>query len=321
MNMTTQSVLVGLVAGLASALLMLGGGGFSALSVILSLFATLPVLIAGLGWSNAAGSVAVASAFAIVAVTVSPLAAAMLAVTTLVPAAWIAHLANLARPAEELGGPTGQLAWYPLSDMMLHLCSLVTLSLIILGIASGYGEELVGEILDVMNVMFQEQGSEIAFDASDREDWIATMARLLPAAQAMIWVTFLFFSWYLASAIVRVSGRSKRPADDIPASLRMSRLAILIFGAGLLISFANGPIGWIGSALSGAFAGGFILSGLAMLHYRTRGRPWRPIVLWFAYLAIILFTVPLVFFLIIGLLETARNSPLTKSGPPNTPTQ
>lgn len=316
MNTATQSVLVGLVAGLASALLVLGGGSLF-LAVLLSACATLPILIAGLGWSNVAGTVSVIMAVVVLSVTRSPAAAAAVAVTTLAPAAWIAHLSNLARPAEEIGGPSGQMAWYPLSDMLLHLCGLVTFSLIVLGVAVGYNAALVGAVVDNLNAIFVEQGSEFAVAPSDRAELVATTTRLMPAAQAMMLVQLLFGGWYVATAIVRVSGRARRPADDIPASLRMSRLAILIFGAGLLMSFAGGPIGLVGSVVSGAFGGGFILAGLAIMHDRSRGRSWRPFLLWSVYVTIMMFALPLLLFLIVGLMETARTSPLTKSGPPS----
>ncbi len=315
MSNTTLSLLVGLVAGVAAALLMLGSGDVSALSVLLSAFATLPILIAGLGWSNVAGAMSVAAAAIIVAVVVSPLAALMIAVTTFVPAAWIAHLSNLARPAEELGGPQGQLAWFPLSDIMLHLCSLVCLSLIILGFTIGYGEDVVREIVEQLFSVLTEQNPEFQPDDAYQNEMISFVTRLLPALQAMMWVMILFAAWYLSLAIVRASGRARRPADSIAASLRMSRLSLLIFGAGLLLSFGGGPIGLIGSALSGAFAGGFILAGLAMLHYRTIGRAWRFLALWSTYAAIIiLFPLPLVVLLFVGLFETARTSPLSPPG-------
>ncbi|MEX3008201.1 DUF2232 domain-containing protein [Hoeflea sp. TYP-13] len=315
MNSRTQSLLVGLVAGLASALLVLASGDWSALSVLLSACATLPVLIAGLGWSNFAGTVSVAAATALIAVTVSPLGAVMIAVTTLGPAAWIAHLSNLARPAEELGGPSGQMAWYPLSDIMLHLCGLVSLSLIILGIVIGYGEETVRPFVDYFIEVMGEQNPDFKPDDVSADEMAAFMTRVLPAAQAAMWVLILFAGWYLACGIVRVSGRAKRPADIIPTGLRMSRIAMLIFGAGLALGFVGGPIGLIGSVISGAFAGGFILAGLAMLHHRTFGRPWRFLALWFTYAAIfILFPLPLIVFLFTGLFETVRTAPLSPPG-------
>ncbi|MCP4317599.1 MAG: DUF2232 domain-containing protein [Hyphomicrobiales bacterium] len=316
MNSRTQSLLMGLVAGLASALLILGSGDWSALSVLLSACATLPILIAGLGWSNVAGAVSVAAATAIVAVTVSPLGAVMIAVTTLAPAAWIAHLSNLARPAEELGGPQGKLAWYPLPDIMLHLCGLVSLSLIILGVVIGYGEETVRPFVDYFIGVMSEQNPEFVPDDASKDEMTAFMTRVLPAAQSAMWVMILFAGWYLACGIVRISGRAKRPADVIPADLRMTRTALFVFGAGLALSFVSGAPGLVGSVISGAFAGGFMLAGLAMLHHRLSGRPWRLMALWFTYTAIfILFPLPLIVFLFGGMFGTARTAPPSSSGP------
>ncbi len=315
MKITPQSLLVGLVAGLASALLVLGSGNLSPLAVLLSVFATLPVLIAGLGWSNVAGGVAVVSGAAIIAVGLSPLAALLVAITTLLPAAWIAHLSNLARPAEELGGPQGQLAWYPLSDIMLHLCALMSASIIIAGVVTGYGPEIAGEVVGLFISILQEQNPEFQPDAAYKAELTGFTMRFLPAAYASIQVGILFATWYIASAIVRASGRARRPADLIPVGLRMSRLSMLALGAGLLLSLASGPLGLIGSTVAGGFAGGFILAGLAMLHHRTTGRAWRPLALWLTYAAVILFfPLPLLVFLFAGLLETARTSPLSNAG-------
>lgn len=316
MNSRTQSLLVGLVAGLASALLIMGSGDFSALSILLSACATLPILIAGLGWSNLAGAVSVATATGIVAATVSPLGAVMIAVTTLAPAAWIAHLSNLARPAEELGGPQGKLAWYPLSGIMLHLCGLVSLSLIILGVVIGYGEDTIRPFVDSFIDIMGEQNPEFEPDDASKNEMTAFMTRVLPAAQSAIWVMILFAGWYVACGIVRVSGRAKRPTDIIPADLRMTRPALFVFGAGLALGFIGGAAGLIGSVICGAFAGGFMLAGLAMLHHRLSGSSWRGLALWFTYtMIVVLFPLPLLVFLFGGMFGTARTAPPSSSGP------
>ena len=315
MSVTPKSILVGLVAGLASALLVLGSGNLTQLSLVLGVFAALPVLIVGLGWSNAAGAIAVISSAAVVAVALSPLAAAMFAVTTLLPAAWIAHLSNLARPAAELGGPQGQLAWYPLSDIMLHLCALVTGSVVISGYVIGYGTDVASEFVDAFFSLLQQQNPEFRPSSAEHADAIAYMTRLLPAFYAAMQVVILFCAWYITAAIVRTSRRARRPADAVPANLRMSRLSILVMAAGLLLSFASGPLGFVGATLSGGFACGFILAGLAMLHHWTSGRPWRPLALWLTYAAMILFfPLPQFVLLFVGLLETARTSPLSDAG-------
>ncbi len=73
-----------------------------------------------------------------------------IAIFTLIPAGWLSHLANLARPAAEIGGPEDLMAWYPLSGIVLHLCGLITVSVIILGTMIGYGPELVSQMVDLM---------------------------------------------------------------------------------------------------------------------------------------------------------------------------
>ena len=156
---------------------------------------------------------------------------------------------------------------------MLHLCGLVSLSMIILGVVIGYGEDTIKPFVEYFIDAMSEQNPDFAPDEADTGEMIALMTRILPAAQAAMWVMILFAGWYVSCAIVRVSGRAKRPADVIPADLRMTRTALLVFGGGLALSFVGGVPGLIGSVISGAFAGGFILAGLAILHNRVATRP------------------------------------------------
>jgi hypothetical protein len=316
--MTTNraSLLVGLLAGLATALLALSAGAPSSMSFFLLSAATLPVLIASLGWGNLAGVTALAAASVIIALVISPLVALMFLASSLGPAAWIGHLANLARPAEEIGGPDGALAWYPLSGIMMHLCGLVTLGLVVLGFIVGYGEKVVSDVVDAFIQVLQQQSSDYRPDAEAIAGMKVFFAHALPAVQGALWVGILFASLYIAGGVVRMSGRAKRPKDDIPSTLRMPRAALAAFGAGLLMAFAGGVPALIGSAICGAFGAGFIFAGFAMLHQRTRGLSWRIAAISLGYIAVILFTIPLVFFFLAGLLETTWAMPLTqRSGP------
>ena len=99
----------------------------------------------------------------------------------------------------------------------------------------------------------------------------------------------------------------------------MSRTSLYLFAAGLVMSFFGGVVALIGAVICGAFAAGFILAGFAVTHHKTRGKPWRPVLLWGSYLAVVLFTLPLVFFLITGMLETARAVPVSRHMPPGGP--
>ena len=134
-----------------------------------------------------------------------------------------------------------------------------------------------------------------------------------------MWVLILFSAWYVASAIVRTSGMSKRPKDDIPTQLRMPRTAVYALAAGVVLSFFDGGLGLIGWTICGAFGMGFAAAGYAIVHHRTRGRPARGLMLWVIYLSTLVVTLPLFFFLLIGLFDTTRTLTVTGSGPNSKP--
>lgn len=316
MRLDAKTILFGLLAGAATALLALSAGEGTAFAFLLLAAATLPILIASLGWGNAAGVVAAVTAFAGLAATLSAASALMFFVTTLLPAAWIGYLANLARPAEEVGGPKDALAWYPLSDIMLHLCALVSIGLVVLGFVVGYGEEIGAEFVDAFVAAIQQQNPGYAPTDRDLDVLKQTFVRAVPLVQGGVWVLILFTAFYLAAAIVRTSGRSRRPKDDIPSNLRMPRPALIVFAIGILLSFFSGSVGLIGLVICGTFGCGFMLAGFAIVHERTRALPWRTVLLWLSYTIVLLFAPAIAVFLLIGLFDTTRRMTLTRPGPP-----
>jgi hypothetical protein len=58
------------------------------------------------------------------------------------------------------------MAWYPLSDILLHLCGLVTLAVIVVGVMIGYGPELIDRLVDVLFTSVAQQQSDFAPDAA-----------------------------------------------------------------------------------------------------------------------------------------------------------
>lgn len=310
------SALVGLIAGIASAFLLAGAVAPSYMAMLLIASASLPVLIAGLGWSNLASIVAVITGAAVISLMSGPLAAFSATLTSLAPAAWIAHLSNLARPAEEIGGPEGKLAWYPLSDILFQVCAVVAVVLVVLGYVMGYGPELSGELVDSFVALIKESNPELALDPASLAEMKSLMRVLLPLVQGATWVGILFGMYYVARGVVALSGRAKRPRDDVPAQLRMPRTALYTFGIGIAMTFLlPAPFDLVGWVIAGAYGAGFILSGFALMHFMTRGKPWRPIAIWLAYMMVILFTVPLIFFLVFGLTATGRLSTMTPNQP------
>ena len=313
MNYNSKHIGTGVLAGLAAALLASGVLVQSGLAMVLYVLTPLPIFIAALGWGTAAGLIAAATASIAVAIFAAPMVAVLIALTSFIPAATGAYLAGLARPAQELGGPKDALVWYPLPDIMFRLALLIAVSFIIVGAIIGYGEEMVRELTGAMIASLQASDPE--FSASD--DFRAMLQQFLlfglPAIQAATSLMFLTANFYLALRITERSGVLRRPRDNWPATLRMPRPALLIFALTFAGSmFLSGPVSMIATTFAGALAAGFIMAGLAIIHWRTRGATWRPFALWLAYFLLIIFAFSALVFLVFGLLDTSRGAPLSK---------
>ncbi|WP_320196635.1 DUF2232 domain-containing protein [Agrobacterium rosae] len=306
-----QTVLIpGILAGICAAFLTLGATAQSSMSFLLYAASAMPVLVAGLGWGNVSAIIAILSAGLLGALAVSPIFAVTIAIFTLIPAGWLSHLANLARPASELGGPDDLMAWYPLSGIVLHLCALITVSVIVLGTMIGYGPDLVSQLVDVMMASVQTREAAFTPDATALAQTKTLLVLMLPMVQGGLWVIMLFAAYYFASRAVRSFGKGLRPREDIAAALRMHRNAIFIFLGGIVLTFLGGTVAMVGAVICGTFGAGFVMAGYASLHHRSKGRDWRWPVLVLAYISAV-FVFPLLLILVLGLSDVRSTISLT----------
>ncbi len=311
MKLDRTVAVIGLLAGITAALLVLGAVKSADMAFTLYAMSTLPILIAGLGWGHAASAIAVVTGAAVVAATIAPQAALLIGLVSFVPAGWISHLANLARPAAEIGGPKDMLAWYPLPNVLLHLCLLVSLAVVVTGVMIGYGPDLIDKLVDMV---MQSAASQPGFPPTDPEVLAQTkrvLLHLFPVVQSMVWVITQFFTYYIATRIVSATGRPVRPRENMNSALRMNRNAIFVLLGSLALSFADGPLGLVGAAVSGAFAAGFLIAGFAVLHFRSRGKGWRPLLLTFLYFAAFFTVLPGIIIMIYGMADTRQAIALT----------
>jgi hypothetical protein len=314
-TLTPTSIATGLIAGVTAALLSLSANAQSSLAIVLYAASALPILIAGLGWGNASALIAVLAGGVVASALVSSYFALMIVIITLIPAGWLSNLANLARPASELGGPEDALAWYPLSNILAHLAVMVTLGMVAVGAIVGYDSAMASQLVDIVIQTLKAQEPLYNPDAASIAQMKTIFALALPLVQGALWVFLLFAAYYIASFVVRLSGKGLRPREDMPSTLRMHRNAIFIFLAGLVSTFMGGVPAIIGALVCGTFGAGFVLAGFASLHFRTRGKPWRLFALWFAYLSVLLLTIPVFAILILGMMDTRRTIALTPAGP------
>ncbi|ENN85797.1 putative transmembrane protein [Rhizobium freirei PRF 81] len=301
---------IGALAGLTAALLVYGATLQPLLFILFGALSALPILIVGLGWGNMAVIVAVVTAGIVGTIAQSTYFGLFVVLLALIPA-WLSHLANLARPASELGGPDHLMAWYPLSDIMLHLCALAAVVIVIVGAIMGYSADLVGQMIDLYVKIMDQQQPALQIDQVAIAKTKLLMLYAIPIAWGMIWVMMMLAAYYVATRIVAASKHNLRPREDIPSSLRMNRNAIFVFLAAIVIVFFGGVPGLIAAAVLGAFGAGFVVSGFASLHYRTRGKDWRLPALILCYLVCVLATLPLFIILVLGLYDTRKAISLT----------
>ncbi len=92
----------------------------------------------------------------------------------------------------------------------------------------------------------------------------------------------------------------------------MPRPALIVFAVALAAAFLPGGIGLVATVVAGVLSAGFAMAGLAIMHFRTRGKVWRPVALWLAYVAIVLFAFLLFIVMVLGLFDTSRGAPVSK---------
>jgi hypothetical protein len=311
------SLLAGGLAGVASAFLVLGATRNIDASTFLMILSAMPVLISGLAFGAMASFAALAACFAVLAYSVSPSFALIILLVPQIQSAWMARLANMARPATELGGPENVLAWYPLSDMLLQVCAMVAVAVCAVLFISDYDRTTVSRLIDAVASAMAEQDPNLAMDSLSLDAVKSIYFYILPMTQAALWVILIFAAYYFAALIVRMSTKTLRPREDMPSSLRMNGNAIYAFLAGMVMMFVGGNVGIAGAVICGAFGSGFLLAGLASFHYRTRGKSWRTPALFLVYFTIFFSGL---LFIVVGLMDTRRAIALTpKNGPGQPP--
>jgi hypothetical protein len=282
-----QIVFIGLGAGTAAALLFASVLTGAASAMLLLLLAPLPILIAALGWSHWAGLIAAATAAACLAVLGLDVLAAFLFGVGL-PAWWLGYLTLLARPAP---APNGH-EWYPIGRLVLWAACIN--ALIVGTTLLGLGTDLAGlqsALRAVLDNGLDEVIGEQLENPDDAARLIDIMVMFVPGAAAASFTLSTVLNLWLAGRIVKISGRLQRPWPRLP-DMRFPLFAPAIFGAAIAGSFLPDLIGLSSSALAASLMIGHVLLGLAVIHASTIGLSGRGFVLGSVYAAIVVFSWP-----------------------------
>ena len=319
-----QFGLIGIGAGLASALLFASVASGSLLSVVLLYLTPLPLLIAALGWSQWAGLIgALTGALALAAAFGSLFFIAFLACAGL-PAWWLGYLAMLARPAPANGGAAA-LEWYPAGRLVVWaglLAALVVASAILSfgGDAESFRAGLHKTLVELLQAETEAPANAPLTipGVSNPERLVDFLVGTVPLAGVVLATIVNLLNLWLAGRIVGYSGRLARPWPRL-AAMTFPRPLAAIFVLAFGLSFAGGILGILAGVLTASLVIVFGALGLAVLHAITQGMNARGLLLAGAYAAVVVFGWPVLALALLGLIEALADLRARFARPPPAP--
>lgn len=316
------SLIIGAGSGLVSAALFTSAATATSLAGILFYLAPLPLCLAGLGWGGMAALLSALTGTVVVAASLGAATAAVFALSIAAPTALLAHLALLSRPAATPNGQVvGALEWYPPGRIVGWAALIAGLLAGILVLTVGYDQEAyretIRQILEHSTLKELDRNGTV-FTEEAIASLSSVLARALPAAFAVIWLTITLFNLWIAALIVDASGRALRPWPDL-RGFELPNALVPIFAAALAASFLPGLPGLLATGLAGALLFAYVLQGLAVIHLYSRGLPFRAVWLTAVYLGILLLGWVALVVAILGLAEPLlglrqRRQPPTSGG-------
>jgi hypothetical protein len=286
--------IVGLAAGIASAVLVLSVMTGTALAFLLNVLLPLPGLIAGLGWGLKAAVVSVASASLVIALAANPLLQMTYLLAYGLPVLVLTSVALIGREPPRAGeeGEASRLATRP--GIMLAAATLLAglyASAFVLMLGPGREAYAAGvrKLFDQMTTLLPAE-LRLGIDKlgpAELEKVVGDFVALLPGMTAGVWLVIVVLNLVIAR---RVLIRSGRIAESGPALFTTEApfLLLVTFLISVAASFSSGIAGPIANGFSGAHITAFVLIGLAVVHALTLGLAARAFLVILVYAALVI---------------------------------
>jgi Predicted membrane protein (DUF2232) len=320
-------LIIGAGSGLVSAALFASAATATALAGILFYLAPLPICLAGLGWGGAAALVSALAGTLVVSLVLGPATGSLFAFAIALPIAFLTYLALLSRPAVEAPGDgtaasgAAALEWYPLGRLVawaaLIAGGLAGILVLILGYDQDAYRESIRQMLEHSAIKDLDKDGTL-FTEENLANLALVIARALPAAFAIVWLSIALFNLWIAGRIVDASGRAIRPWPDLHA-LELPNFLVLLFAVAMAASFIPGLPGLVATGFAGALLFAYVLQGLAVIHTYSKGMPARALLLGAVYFGILLLGWVAILVAILGLAEPMLGLRQRGSKPPQPP--
>lgn len=304
--MAQNRVLIGILLGLVSAVVILSTAtGPVFMRFVLFIITSLPIFLAGLGWGAVAGLAAALTGTLVVGL-LGWKAALIFGASQAAPAVVLAYLALLNRETPADAGRTPVIEWYPAGRLVVWAAAMAGIPAALwLFFFGGDAEGLKAAVGPHISELIKAQmPPETQPGPADLDRIVTVVVSLLPAASAIAWMLALVVNLWLAGRIVTASGNFIRPWPDLSAITYPAATPIALAVA-TAASFIDGWPGLVASGFSATLLLAYVLLGLAVIHFISRGTPWRPFLLWALYGSLLFVNAPLALPLaMLGLAET-----------------
>lgn len=307
--------LVGMGAGLVSALLFAVVITGSPLALLLSYVAPMPIFIAAMGWRHQAGLVAALTGAAGIALALKLSAGLTFLLGIALPAWWIAYLALLGRTTPVPGG-ADTTEWYPVGRLLMWMAVISALITLAGAVAiAGDHEAYVDAMRKTLRLVLSgsipgmsEGLPPVAPKGSDLDALADALAAFVPVVAGASFLPMIAANLWMAARVTRMSGRLTRPWPVLPSTQLPREAVAMVAAAGIGFALLPGFIGVACGALLGGLVAAFFLTGLSAIHAMTWGKPWRGLALGGLYFALfIILTLALPVLALFGMADSLFN--------------
>jgi Predicted membrane protein (DUF2232) len=314
--------LIGLGAGVTSALLFAAVATGQTFAIALFYLTPLPVVIAGIGWSHLAGAIAALTAAILVGGFFGFWVVFAFLAAIGIPAYLLSYLAMLAR---SVGNGTGHLEWYPVGRLVLAAALIAAAATAVSIAAFGFDVESYRNGLKAAfeRVLRAQLGTPAGQPlelpgTKDTQAVLTLLSILMPPAAACFSMVTLLANLWLGGRIARVSGRLSRPWPDINAMTFPAVAPILLAGS-IAATFVPGLIGLVAVFFAATLLLAYAVMGFAVIHGATRGISARIIILVAAWLSVFVLGWPILLVALLGLADTFIDlrGRMSRGGPPD----
>lgn len=268
----TRSLIIGSLAGLASAALLLTAAN-GPLGFVLGYLAPLPLFFAGL--THGVPAVVLAGAVGTLISGMSQwLAGGMYLLAFAAPVALLVRQALLARPAAEAapgGEVSGELEWYPAGRLIAWMAGwaggLFALVLLLTADREGGLPGLLQPwIAQFLAALPPEAMPAMGDQQADLTAFASRLALFIPAGIAVNWLIMMTVNSTLAQGLAAMLKQNRRPSPQYRALTLPRFLAISLTAAVLAGLFLPGELAFIGATAAAILAFPYLLQGLAVVH-------------------------------------------------------